>query len=120
MKAQHPTAVSGLYRQPSANSSQYMFHSDSDLRLDAQGAFTRSVNRRARVPPNVLTIAGEGARSGPPVARRSRDRADAGGSRAPGEQCAEASSGSPEEFAGGEGRVQRDLSRGSGFIGFGG
>ncbi|XP_023245465.1 uncharacterized protein LOC106637445 [Copidosoma floridanum] len=43
VKAQHPTAqaVPGLYRQSSENSAQSMMHSDSDLRLDAQGAFTR-------------------------------------------------------------------------------
>ncbi|CAD1475102.1 unnamed protein product, partial [Heterotrigona itama] len=42
VKAQHPTAqtIPGLYRQP-GNTSQHLLHSDSDLRLDAQGAFTR-------------------------------------------------------------------------------
>ncbi|PBC34648.1 Synaptotagmin-12 [Apis cerana cerana] len=42
VKAQHPTAqtIPGLYRQP-GNASQHLLHSDSDLRLDAQGAFTR-------------------------------------------------------------------------------
>ncbi|XP_015605422.1 uncharacterized protein LOC107272621 isoform X2 [Cephus cinctus] len=42
VKAQHPTAqtVPGLYRQ-TGNTSQYLLHSESDLRLDAQGAFTR-------------------------------------------------------------------------------
>ncbi|XP_011503197.1 PREDICTED: uncharacterized protein LOC105366444 [Ceratosolen solmsi marchali] len=43
VKAQHPNAqaLPGLYRQSSTNSSQYILHTDSDLRLDAQGAFTR-------------------------------------------------------------------------------
>lgn len=42
VKAQHPTAqtIPGLYRQ-TGNTSQHLLHSDSDLRLDAQGAFTR-------------------------------------------------------------------------------
>ncbi|KAG7206386.1 hypothetical protein KM043_003750 [Ampulex compressa] len=42
VKAQHPTAqtIPGLYRQ-TGNASQHLLHSDSDLRLDAQGAFTR-------------------------------------------------------------------------------
>ncbi|XP_046830240.1 uncharacterized protein LOC124429248 [Vespa crabro] len=42
VKAQHPTAqtIPGLYRQ-TGNPSQQLLHSDSDLRLDAQGAFTR-------------------------------------------------------------------------------
>ncbi|XP_043486029.1 uncharacterized protein LOC122513677 isoform X1 [Polistes fuscatus] len=42
VKAQHPTAqtVPGLYRQ-TGNPSEHLLHSDSDLRLDAQGAFTR-------------------------------------------------------------------------------
>ncbi|XP_015116872.1 uncharacterized protein LOC107041029 [Diachasma alloeum] len=42
VKAQYPTAqtIPGLYRQ-SGNTSQNLLHSDSDLRLDAQGAFTR-------------------------------------------------------------------------------
>ncbi|XP_066593086.1 uncharacterized protein Syt12 isoform X2 [Prorops nasuta] len=42
VKAQHPTAqtIPGLYRQ-NGNTSQHLLHSDSDLRLDAQGAFTR-------------------------------------------------------------------------------
>ncbi|KAK2579746.1 hypothetical protein KPH14_011087 [Odynerus spinipes] len=42
VKAQHPTAqtIPGLYRQ-AGNPSQHLLHSDSDLKLDAQGAFTR-------------------------------------------------------------------------------
>ncbi|CAK9826272.1 SYT12 [Anthophora retusa] len=42
VKAQHPTpqTIPGLYRQ-TGNASQHLLHSDSDLRLDAQGAFTR-------------------------------------------------------------------------------
>lgn len=42
MKAQHPTAqaVPGLYRK-NGSSSHYLLHSDSDLKLDAQGSFTR-------------------------------------------------------------------------------
>ncbi|XP_015183864.1 PREDICTED: uncharacterized protein LOC107070307 isoform X2 [Polistes dominula] len=42
VKAQHPTAqtIPGLYRQ-TGNPSEHLLHSDSDLRLDAQGAFTR-------------------------------------------------------------------------------
>ncbi|XP_076236841.1 uncharacterized protein LOC143180768 [Calliopsis andreniformis] len=53
VKAQHPTAqtIPGLYRQP-GNASQHLLHSDSDLRLDAQGAFTRfeSVDRDLHPP----------------------------------------------------------------------
>jgi hypothetical protein len=46
VKAQHPTAqtIPGLYRQ-TGNASQHLLHSDSDLRLDAQGAFTRYEKR---------------------------------------------------------------------------
>ncbi|KAI4484078.1 hypothetical protein M0804_007534 [Polistes exclamans] len=46
VKAQHPTAqtVPGLYRQ-TGNPSEHLLHSDSDLRLDAQGAFTRHSKR---------------------------------------------------------------------------
>jgi len=42
VKAQYPTAqtIPDLYRQI-GNASQHLLHSDSDLRLDAQGAFTR-------------------------------------------------------------------------------
>ncbi|XP_076641259.1 uncharacterized protein LOC143352547 [Halictus rubicundus] len=42
VKAQCPTAqtIPGLYRQ-TGNTSQHLFHSDSDLRLDAQGAYRR-------------------------------------------------------------------------------
>lgn len=42
VKAQHPTAqtVPGLYRQ-AGNTSHHILHSESDLRLDSQGAFTR-------------------------------------------------------------------------------
>ncbi|XP_033215383.1 uncharacterized protein LOC117171857 [Belonocnema kinseyi] len=42
VKAQHPTAqaVPGLYRH-TGNTSHHLLHSDSDLRLDAQGSFTR-------------------------------------------------------------------------------
>ena len=42
VKAQHPTAqtIPGLYCQ-TGNASQHLLHSDSDIRLDAQGAFTR-------------------------------------------------------------------------------
>lgn len=45
VKAQHPTAQSipGLYRQP-GNMSQHLLHSDSDIRLNDQGAFTRYVD----------------------------------------------------------------------------
>ncbi|XP_076375769.1 uncharacterized protein LOC143258981 isoform X2 [Megalopta genalis] len=53
VKAQCPTAQTnpGLYRQ-TGNTSQHLFHSDSDLRLDAQGAFTRfeSVDRDLHPP----------------------------------------------------------------------
>ncbi|KAJ8664393.1 hypothetical protein QAD02_006055, partial [Eretmocerus hayati] len=64
VKAQHPTAhaVPGLYRQTSnTSSSQYIMHSDSDLRLDAQGAFTRfeAVDRNLEIP--------ESQRSPPPT-----------------------------------------------------
>lgn len=47
VKAQHPTAqtIPGLYRQ-TGNASQHLLHSDSDLRLDAQGAFTRYATNR--------------------------------------------------------------------------
>ncbi|XP_076224600.1 uncharacterized protein LOC116427947 isoform X2 [Nomia melanderi] len=53
VKAQYPTAqtIPGLYRQ-TGNTSQHLLHSDSDLRLDAQGAFTRfeSVDRDLHPP----------------------------------------------------------------------
>ncbi|XP_078049750.1 uncharacterized protein LOC144476542 isoform X2 [Augochlora pura] len=53
VKAQCPTAQTnpGLYRQ-TGNTSQHLFHSDSDLRLDAKGAFTRfeSVDRDLHPP----------------------------------------------------------------------
>ncbi|XP_034952080.1 uncharacterized protein [Chelonus insularis] len=58
VKAQHPTAhcqtIPGLYRH-SSNNSQHLLHSDSDLRLDAQGAFTRfeSVDRDLHPPLGV-------------------------------------------------------------------
>ncbi|KAG5311471.1 SYT12 protein, partial [Acromyrmex insinuator] len=44
VKAQHPTAqtIPGLYCQ-TGNASQHLLHSDSDIRLDAQGAFTRDI-----------------------------------------------------------------------------
>ncbi|XP_076760783.1 uncharacterized protein LOC143429184 [Xylocopa sonorina] len=58
VKAQHPTAqtIPGLYRQP-GNTSQHLLHSDSDLRLDAQGAFTRfeSVDRDLHPPLGTTT-----------------------------------------------------------------
>ncbi|XP_054000844.1 uncharacterized protein LOC128888198 [Hylaeus anthracinus] len=42
VKAQYPTAqtIPGLYRQP-GNTSQHLLHSNSDLRIDPQGGFTR-------------------------------------------------------------------------------
>ncbi|XP_029055887.1 uncharacterized protein LOC114882891 [Osmia bicornis bicornis] len=58
VKAQHPTAqtIPGLCRQP-GNTSQHLLHSDSDLRLDAQGAFTRfeSVDRDLHPPLGATT-----------------------------------------------------------------
>nr|XP_003702280.1 PREDICTED: uncharacterized protein LOC100880598 [Megachile rotundata] len=58
VKAQHPTAqtIPGLCRQP-GNASQHLLHSDSDLRLDAQGAFTRfeSVDRDLQPPLSATT-----------------------------------------------------------------
>ncbi|XP_011641005.1 uncharacterized protein LOC105429607 isoform X2 [Pogonomyrmex barbatus] len=58
VKAQHPTAqtIPGLYRQ-TGNVSQHLLHSDSDLRLDAQGAFTRDLHPPlggSTIPPQPL------------------------------------------------------------------
>ncbi|XP_039310592.1 uncharacterized protein LOC105197712 isoform X3 [Solenopsis invicta] len=58
VKAQHPTAqtIPGLYRQ-TGNASQHLLHSDSDLRLDAQGAFTRDLHPPlggSTIPPQPL------------------------------------------------------------------
>ncbi|XP_043289870.1 uncharacterized protein [Venturia canescens] len=58
VKAQHPTAqtVPGLYRQP-GNTSQNLLHSESDLRLDAQGAFTRLVKNLSSLAPHSISNA---------------------------------------------------------------
>ncbi|XP_058807672.1 uncharacterized protein LOC131673590 [Phymastichus coffea] len=65
VKAQQPTGchammMPGLYRQSSTTSSQYIMHSDSDLRLDAQGAFTRfeAVDRDLHPPSSALGMPG--------------------------------------------------------------
>ncbi|XP_032675694.1 uncharacterized protein LOC116846237 [Odontomachus brunneus] len=57
VKAQHPTAqtIPGLYRQ-AGNTSQHLLHSDSDLRLDAQGAFTRYATKRIINNPHYIII----------------------------------------------------------------
>ncbi|XP_011052840.1 PREDICTED: uncharacterized protein LOC105145150 isoform X2 [Acromyrmex echinatior] len=58
VKAQHPTAqtIPGLYCQ-TGNASQHLLHSDSDIRLDAQGAFTRDLHPPlcgSTIPPQPL------------------------------------------------------------------
>ncbi|XP_014473911.1 PREDICTED: uncharacterized protein LOC106744029 [Dinoponera quadriceps] len=75
VKAQHPTAqtIPGLYRQ-AGNTSQHLLHSDSDLRLDAQGAFTRfeAVDRDLHPPLGGSTIPPQPLRPAPqprPTAR---------------------------------------------------
>ncbi|XP_012528918.2 uncharacterized protein LOC105832480 [Monomorium pharaonis] len=75
VKAQHPTAqtIPGLYRQ-TGNASQHLLHSDSDLRLDAQGAFTRfeAVDRDLHPPLSGSTIPPQPLRPAPqprPTAR---------------------------------------------------
>ncbi|KAL6422250.1 hypothetical protein ACFW04_010924 [Cataglyphis niger] len=75
VKAQHPTAqtIPGLYRQ-TGNTSQHLLHSDSDLRLDAQGAFTRfeAVDRDLHPPLGGSTIPPQPLRPAPqprPTAR---------------------------------------------------
>ncbi|KAH0956451.1 hypothetical protein HN011_000605 [Eciton burchellii] len=75
VKAQHPTAqtIPGLYRQ-TGNASQHLLHSDSDLRLDAQGAFTRfeAVDRDLHPPLGGSTIPPQPLRPAPqprPTAR---------------------------------------------------
>ncbi|KZC07584.1 Synaptotagmin-12 [Dufourea novaeangliae] len=60
VKAQYPPAqtIPGLYRQ-TRNASEHLLHSDSDLRLDAQGAFTRfeSVDRDLHPPLSTASSA---------------------------------------------------------------
>ncbi|RLU24754.1 hypothetical protein DMN91_002844 [Ooceraea biroi] len=75
VKAQHPTAqtIPGLYRQ-AGNTSQHLLHSDSDLRLDAQGGFTRfeAVDRDLHPPLGGSTIPPQPLRPAPqprPTAR---------------------------------------------------
>ncbi|XP_024885446.1 uncharacterized protein LOC112463326 isoform X1 [Temnothorax curvispinosus] len=75
VKAQHPTAqtIPGLYRQ-TGNASQHLLHSDSDLRLDAQGAFTRfeAVDRDLHPPLGSSAIPPQPLRPAPqprPTAR---------------------------------------------------
>ncbi|XP_011052841.1 PREDICTED: uncharacterized protein LOC105145150 isoform X3 [Acromyrmex echinatior] len=75
VKAQHPTAqtIPGLYCQ-TGNASQHLLHSDSDIRLDAQGAFTRfeAVDRDLHPPLCGSTIPPQPLRPAPqprPTAR---------------------------------------------------
>ncbi|XP_018397480.1 PREDICTED: uncharacterized protein LOC108775565 [Cyphomyrmex costatus] len=75
VKAQHPTAqtIPGLYCQ-TGNASQHLLHSDSDIRLDAQGAFTRfeAVDRDLHPPLCGNTIPPQPLRPAPqprPTAR---------------------------------------------------
>ncbi|XP_046430663.1 uncharacterized protein LOC124184703 [Neodiprion fabricii] len=75
VKAQHPTGqtIPGLYRQ-AGNTSHHILHSESDLRLDAQGAFTRfeSVDRDLHPPIGGTSIPPQPLRPAPqpkPIAR---------------------------------------------------
>ncbi|XP_048511026.1 uncharacterized protein LOC105684151 isoform X1 [Athalia rosae] len=75
VKAQHPTAqtVPGLYRQ-AGNTSHHILHSESDLRLDAQGGFTRfeAVDRDLHPPIGGTAIPPQPLRPAPqpkPIAR---------------------------------------------------